>query len=574
MDTTLLLMLDSHLPTHRPINNELIRLHHESQAGKLIALSMPSLLYFQNEIYHPSFRASSFLDIDRILRIALTLEEESKLFYRQPGLVDVVSLITDFRREDIFGIVHTINSLSDADLELFSVDGVNLFKSIHIDISLCLKCKKIELADSLHSYFSRITLFHIIISLNWLKTFQVSISMIYHTSLYSLNHAIGQYAAIHHTLISQRNCLFQYNGAKIGGFSMNENLHRDLFLRRILYRSFSSSDLASDAIEYCDNYLTTHVCGTSPWSYSPDPKAISSTDPYSLLGLCPSKRLYTYFTSSPDEEYSSDILGATTFSAGGLVKRPFNNEVEAIEALAKEFTRQSSYLIVRFHPRLDKESRVPLRSDSHDGFIEDIEKLRLVYENIVIIRPSDKISSYWLAGWSHKCFSLRSSILYNLGLLGIPFCYLSDNAGLHPSGYDRYCVKQRKEILKAIAPRKITAKDHLDLIYGFYLTSYHATFRLVSGNSEDRAFLFRKSIACGHSILAFLEQPSTDLYCGDDIGVRVFNAAEVGSCWEVYKHLLDSVQHFSKQLSSSNFFPLSYRVRRLGLEALSMRSNA
>lgn len=569
MNANLLIMLDSALDPHREINEEFIKLHHAGLSSSLRILNAPSLIFFQNEIGRISENINCFLDAGRIKSIAMQLEIHAKSSIYCTSEVFIYSLLCDTEEQKIATLIDNLNSLSADGLRKYAFEGLSLFRLLHIDFSLCLKCKTIDFSNSMHAYLVRITIFHIELILSFVKDMSASTHTVFQTSVYSANYAISQYLNHNKSNLAERYCLFLRNGDHITGFSICENVTRNAFLHRVLANNFSARHLMGCAIGYCKNYLSSIVFGNSPWSYSPGAGRLMELDPYSEFDLNRSKKIYSYFTSSPDEEYASEIYSSNIFtSIDGIKRRPFNSEYSAIKFLAIKTHSEGSYLLVRFHPRLGIESRVPFQSDSLHMFIDQIQKLQSIYPNIIIIYPTDKVSSYWLAGWSHNCFSLRSSMGYNIPLMGNPFIYMSDNAGLGSAGFTQFSILNEKDFTDKLRIKKISVRSHLEAIYGFYLSNYHANFKLGSHQNLNDVNIFRKSVSCGYSILAFLPEGSIDIHQQSDSCYGSLNYELTHVDYLEYIDLLKFLQQSCATLSSSNYFPLKYRISRLHAEVI------
>jgi hypothetical protein len=96
--------------------------------------------------------------------------------------------------------------------------------------------------------------------------------------------------------------------------------------------------------------------------------------------------------------------------------------------------------------------------------------------------------------------------------LGLPVVVMSDNRGATVAGFENLIIKERLAFPKGPTRSNFGFDKLVNLIYGFYITNCHASFGTDEIHDERFVDLYRLSIDAGYSSLAFISDPSADLY--------------------------------------------------------------
>ncbi len=190
----------------------------------------------------------------------------------------------------------------------------------------------------------------------------------------------------------------------------------DRYIKRLLWPSFGREDLPKAAVQAVYDTLRVRIGSPSAHVYSP--ANIPDQSVKQLFGVAKNKKIITYFTSS-SEEYQKDIILSSLSpirfpSLGGR----YNNQDQIIKELL-EFASDkvdSFHLIVRIHPRAGADKRGLGSSYELDALYEIFSSYKL--ENLSIVSPYDKISSYWLGLSSDLSIVQASTIALELACLG------------------------------------------------------------------------------------------------------------------------------------------------------------
>lgn len=156
------------------------------------------------------------------------------------------------------------------------------------------------------------------------------------------------------------------------------------------------------------------------------------------------------YLSSPDEDMALKEIGR-------LMDDCSTNDASSRSQLQmlcewEEYLEKSAGLginvIFRAHPRMGRTRRDGIASEdkvTHETLAK-LDKLNM-HENVRVIYPEDKISSYLLGLFSEACFAYHSSIALDLELLGCN-CYLIEPLMEGASPFPRWvsCVDRNKRL--------------------------------------------------------------------------------------------------------------------------------
>jgi len=505
----LFLLLDSHLSQHLKVNELMINYHRKAFGNRnILLLNAPTLLVLENEIYQNNL----IFDFDLIIKTAKESESVGYANYKGIDGVEIYSLVSDTSKTVLREIYEKISSYTDSDLDDLLAKDEIIEKLIWVDLSLVLKNSKRDKTNIKQNLIIKTIIFHYELLKYILDSRKKNILSLFNNSIYSLNQASVQYIKKNRQDVVCRYLLSFHEGNKLTRFKIVDHPSKDAFYRRKFFINYRDNNLIEKAFLFTKNFLNVNVFGSSPFKYSPEVSENTALTAHSALDIDPNKPIYAYFTSSPDEELVSDIMNEGLYANNTITRKPYSDELEAIRALAIETNSQGAHLIVRFHPRLDIESRVPLQSDNYLPFLEGVKKIKKTFSNVHIIYANQQISSYWLAGWADQTFSLRSSMGNVLPIMGLPVVIMSDNRGANVAGYESLIMKERLDFPKSPSRRKFDFDNLINLVCGFYVTNCHASFGKDELDKDHFIDLYRLSIDTGYSSLAFISAPSTDLY--------------------------------------------------------------
>lgn len=512
----ILILLDSAFAQHVTLNKSFISYNQAAFSKEFIILNAPGITALQNSI-SAGVNRQKLYDFDRIIEVSKKSEKEGFGNYYGINGTKIFSLVSDLPHAVLVDIFNEIKRLKSVELTKYNYDGIDLGKAVSIDLSLNLKSSNRDCNDELQNDFYRLTVFYIRLILYFVKNYSANTDNVFQNSSYSVNYAIRKFVELDDTGLRLRNFVPLYMGNKLLRFKIAENTSVDNYLRRRLSSGFCSDSLISEAFEYVEKHLQDQVFGNSPFRYSPDPEELREADVHSLLKLDKSKKILVYFTSSPDEDIASDVILENTFMKALPKRQPFSDEIAAIKFVASVAKKSNAYLIVRFHPRLGIESRVPFESDQYNDFLNSVRKLKTDFENLIVIDAYQNISSYWLAGWAYRAYSLRSSMGNVLPLMCVPFTILADNKGFNVAEFDRIVINSQDLDSRELPSDDIDLSVLTRLILGYYITNFHAGFSCESYISEESLDDYKKSIRIGYSCIAFLPNASEDLRSSVDI---------------------------------------------------------
>ena len=507
----LFVMLDTHILQHRRVNITMLRYHRAAfPEKKILLLNAPTTLVFENDIYGNKLD----FNYNYILKKSSEVEAVGFLNYNNIEGVSIYSLVSDTDKNFSYDVFQRISSVPDEELDSYLAIDPIIQKLVWVDLSLVLKSSKRNFNNIEQNYIIRILIFHYELIKNFLDIRGKDFEYILNNSIYSINQAAVEYFRKNFRSGGDRYLLHLHEGYDVTRFKVLQHPSKDNFFRRRLFQNYNREKLMQHAFEFAKSFLDANVFGNSAFKYSPEVPELAGLTCSSILGLSPNKPIFVYFSSSPDEELVSDIMSEGLYANGTVARKPYSNEVVAIRDLADRARTLGAYLVVRFHPRLDVESRVPRRSDQYQAFLEAVEELSKDFPNVIIIQANQNISSYWLAGWATHIFSVRSSMGNVLPLLGLPVSLMSDNRGSSVAGFEALTMTH---VLKPHDEMKISNIDReklINFILGFYVTNCHASFIDSELDERDVLNLYKSSIDIGYSSLAFVSDASADLYEG------------------------------------------------------------
>jgi hypothetical protein len=217
--------------------------------------------------------------------------------------------------------------------------------------------------------------------------------------------------------------------------------------------------LASRLVKYID----TRFSGQGSHIYSNGLDAASQTTLIlkEKLLTCNGKggKIVAMFTSSDDEDIGIQLnYSHEKVATDHLSIPPFANQEEWIYKTIEYFCnkRKNDLLIVRFHPRLAADKRGLPSARSFTSTWEALEQKYSDVQNILLIHPSDPISSYKvgldadliLNGWSTIGleFAIKGKLVNNA------FCRCIQGAGaIHPVQESAPLLHTSEEYMKRIA---------------------------------------------------------------------------------------------------------------------------
>jgi len=505
----LFLLLDSHIKQHLHINTLMIKYHRKAfNNNKILLLNAPSLIILENKIY---FKDNIF-NFDYIINTARESESLGFSWYNTIDGVQIYSLISDTSEEILRSVYTEIASVPDNDLDEILARDPIIEKLVWVDLSLVLKNSIRDIKNHKQNQIIRLVLFHWKLILNLFSNLENNINFLLNNSIYSLNQSSVKYFK---NIAHGTKCLYLlgfHEGYEITRFKVLEHPTRDAFYRRKFIDNYKEDKILEKAISFAKKFIDSFVFGSSPFKYSPDVGDLAGRSVHSVLDIDPNKSLYVYFTSSPDEELASDIMNDGLYAGNTIHRQPYSDELHAIKALATETRSLGVNLIVRFHPRLDIETRVPLRSDKYLALIKGVEKIKSEFSHVYIIEPQHAISSYWLAGWADKIFSLRSSMGNVLPLLGLPVVMMSDNRGSYIAAFESLIMKDPYHFPPVPEDKYIVFSRFMRFILGFYISNCFASFGGEGFDDIHVIELYRSSVNSGYSSLAFISDSSADFY--------------------------------------------------------------
>ena len=234
-------------------------------------------------------------------------------------------------------------------------------------------------------------------------------------------------SSIFHFFCLQTNRLFRFIDAPpnwLDTFNVEKSHYIRLLKSPTANSEITKKDitLVLDSIELSNQIITTinHIIqqrfqGIGSHTYSSGIEAVSDShielNTWIQHQRYLDRKITTLFTSSPDELIGQQLsYEHFPIDHSHLKRSVFSNQEDWIEETINHFSNLSdnSPLIIRFHPRIAADKRClpesPYFQELWTVFSEKIEGL----DNIRLVHPADKISSYWLGlesdlilnGWS------------------------------------------------------------------------------------------------------------------------------------------------------------------------------
>lgn len=217
----------------------------------------------------------------------------------------------------------------------------------------------------------------------------------------------------------------------------HKNLETDEYYIRILETPEDTCQLTHPKITKLLKYLSPgsftkklvldlidlRMSGIGPHAYSPnianesEEKLLIEEKMNYFTNL--SLNIFALYTSSMDEAYVKDLhYKQLSTNVDHLHDSPFKNQEEWINETLAHFIikRPNDILIIRFHPRLTSNKREQVDSLEFLEYWDAISARVKEHPNIILIHPSSRISSYWLATKAHVILNGWSSIGIELAL--------------------------------------------------------------------------------------------------------------------------------------------------------------
>jgi hypothetical protein len=203
--------------------------------------------------------------------------------------------------------------------------------------------------------------------------------------------------------------------------------------------------------------IVTRLLGRSGIVYSP-PLGAGGQNLFSRLNLTPGRKLLSAFTSSQDENNNvgkfRDLYG---FPIAPFT-RAFESQMQWLDALCRHVEDSDDLqLVIRFHPRLAKNTRSVAEADYEDQ-VAALE--RLDCRHVRVVRPEHAISSYGLAEISDVVLTAWTSVGPEAAKLGMPVIQTFQGENSFPVGSFLRSAATKEdyvtEIRRAIADRPNT----------------------------------------------------------------------------------------------------------------------
>ena len=338
----------------------------------------------------------------------------------------------DLIQETTLGhIVTTILSLEPCNLDKFEWRGLQIFKYVRRDISLCLKNNTSDLStitNPAHIDFVKLTFIATALSVEVANTILVNEKF----NSIKIDRCILPDAYSAYNAVAAR---LNKSGAKTMILTADAHFNKLLKImpttphllnlavhnaQQIAHEYTSPENMFSLAKVYLEEKV---IKGFSSQAYSSaESESNEQLRVEEFIRYHP--KCLAYFTSSPDEQtqdiqkYPAHSLQSGELSRGSSL---FSDEYEMLSDLV-EHSRQNDYgLIIRMHPRLGSEKRSLQVSTARKSFFCQINSLdKESKERILIIEPEAKLSSYWLGAQATVNIFYRSSIGTELSILGFP----------------------------------------------------------------------------------------------------------------------------------------------------------
>lgn len=325
------------------------------------------------------------------------------------------------------------------------------------------------------------------------------------TSVYSLDWICRGFALTR----GHQHLFLEHIPARVPGCKVYSSYSHDLLLRRQHQAAqvYDRDHLAA-AIDYATSYLRKRLSPQSAHTYSPLITRTSELSKLSnLLKANPGSLLWVYYTNSPDELVSishdyhcAQLDSAMPWDDSGVAQ----NEVAALQLMARMAQQKNALLVIRQHPRLGPEARSSFLSSEYHQIADCCAQLEQLYPRLVLsFEPWNPINSYELALLADRVISFRGTMPLEASLLGLRPLVLAVN-----KGYMNYAIKLHAES----APRTLEdLQDDLEteascysfdelatFLIQFYLVRSHGVISLaddqISRNSLSQALHNRTSM--------------------------------------------------------------------------------
>lgn len=199
--------------------------------------------------------------------------------------------------------------------------------------------------------------------------------------------------------------------------------------------------LSSEIISKIKEDIYFRLTGKSPHIYSSQ-RTGKSFEAFKKI----SRKKIVIYTSSPDESASLNVLTALgleypkpEFTFG---TNPENCQIDWLNEVVEFIYKNSSIqCIIRVHPREGTNQREP-RTSEHLSQLKKI--LKTLPENIVVIWPEDKISSYDLCDDADLVLTSWSTIGLEMARIGVPVLTCTLGLGGYPNEKFLEFVKSKK----------------------------------------------------------------------------------------------------------------------------------
>ena len=316
---------------------------------------------------------------------------------------------------------------------------VDIKNHLTVDLSLQAKMSADVLSSAdkkVYKMYLNSLIWHTLNSLNRMSTITSAnnnIPLIISTSVYSLDWICRDYALkkgyMHRFATST-----PFNREHSNLLKIHKSYAEDLHTRRSCQENLSvNSRILDEAVEYGLFYINSRFHSLTSHTYSPLDSSFAELLPYLKKCNNVDKKLWVYFSNSPDELKSIDHSireSGTTNLYCTRESGAAQSEEEAIKLLARLAVKCNAELVVRLHPRLGRDQRVKKESSALQGLLNACREAHGPEHGPVnIVMPEDKINSYILGILADKVICFRGTMPLELSLLGIKPIVLAKEKG-------------------------------------------------------------------------------------------------------------------------------------------------
>jgi hypothetical protein len=267
---------------------------------------------------------------------------------------------------------------------------------------------------------------------------------------------------------------------------INRDTLTDIYHIKKNWSANRKSSLKAGVISEITDDLLFKMAKKGTFTYSPIKNLIHNI--LNNLQLCETKKTIVAYTSSPDEIEALLAVHKSTLLDCSIDKDAFSTQLEWLLSLVEfvEARKENLQLIIRIHPRMAPNHREIIGCDTLGEFREQLSS---ICDNVKVIWPEQKISSYDIAEVADVVTVAWSSMGIDMARLSIPVISGFTNKLPLPNDNFHVLCSTKEDFFNRLTEslnKKANLTDIL-LAYRWYYAAY-------LGHSVDLSDVFASTI--------------------------------------------------------------------------------